>query len=310
MQKMAWTEILGQPLAVRVLQMHLVQDRIAPAYLFAGPDGVGKRLAARTFATALNCERYPDSPCEVCDQCRRIQRGVHPDLHLLAPKGAADLLRIDDVRAVVGRVVLRPFMGRFQAVILEDADRLTEEAANSLLKILEEPPRQTRFILLTAQPAACLPTIVSRCQVIRFQRLAASLIQRLLEREGHPAEIARPASLLAGGSLAKASAFAAGWSAYQPMLAQVASERPAPWLEWDVPTEREELSRWLACSVAWLRDSAVASARAGTQASRLDRERCIESAMRIAELSDALDRMANPRLVGTLLREEWLDLVS
>ncbi|MBI3311936.1 MAG: DNA polymerase III subunit delta', partial [Candidatus Omnitrophica bacterium] len=257
---MAWSEIRGQQLAVTMLQTDLAKQRVAAAYLFTGPEGVGKRLVASELAKALNCERFPEGPCDRCGSCQRITRQAHPDFHLLSPKGASETVRIDDVRQVVGRVALRPFMARMQVVIVDGADRLTEEAANSFLKVLEEPPGQARFILLTAQPAACLPTIVSRCRVIRFQRLAAPLIEeRLIHAHQCDPKVAQSVSRLAQGSLSTAIKLAAEWPAYQAIMAQAGSERPMTWLEWTIPNDRQELSRWLAAAVWWLRDVSVAS---------------------------------------------------
>lgn len=287
---MAWSEIRGQQLAVTMLQADLAKQRVAAAYLFAGPQGVGKRLAALELARALICEGGSGESCGQCDHCRRMQRGTHPDLHLLVPQGSAKNIRIDDVRRVLERVHLRPFMARRQVVILDEAECLTDEAGNLLLKSLEEPPAHAAFVLLSAQPSACLPTVVSRCNVVRFGRVPAGDVAAL-----------PPA-----------------------MLAQLASEQPAAWLEWPIPTDREAVSQWLAGAIAWLRDVAVVGVGGETlltnpetgpqlqrQAATLDRERCVETALRLVELSHSLDeQMISARLIGTLFREQWLDLIT
>jgi DNA polymerase-3 subunit delta' len=125
------------------------------------------------MAKALNClaPSAQDRPCDACIPCRHIARHIHPDVHWLSPGGSSDQVKIDAVRQVLGRIALRPFSGRYQAVLLDGAHRLTEEAANSLLKSLEEPPAHTRFVLTTSQLSRCLPTITSRCQLVRFHRL-------------------------------------------------------------------------------------------------------------------------------------------
>ena len=305
-----------------MLQAHLKAQRIAPAYLFIGPDGVGKRLAALEFSKALNCEHTKDEACDHCAACGRISRGVHPDVHQVSPQGALALIRVDDIRSLLGRVGLRPYMGRWQVAIIDGADRLNEESGNLLLKTLEEPPRQTRFVLLTSQPDDCLPTIVSRCERVRFQRLEPSLIERLLVSQQAEPAVAAAVSRMAQGSLARAAQLAAQWPSYQQMMAQLGRPEPSAWLEWPVPTERDAVARWLAGSIAWLRDVSMAAAgddsllqHAGTaairqQAQRLDPEACAASAVRMIHLSESLEQLVSPRMVGTLLREEWIQLLN
>ena len=168
-------------MVLRLLQRHLAQGRVPSAFLFTGPEGVGKRLTAFEVAKALNCERLAEEACDQCEQCRRIDRRVHPDVHELTPQGALEAIRIDEIRQVMSRIALRPFMARVQVVILDGADRLTEEAANSLLKLLEEPPGHARLFLLASQPTRCLPTIVSRCEMVRFWRLPSALVEAVLQ---------------------------------------------------------------------------------------------------------------------------------
>ncbi|MBI3088071.1 MAG: DNA polymerase III subunit delta' [Candidatus Omnitrophica bacterium] len=318
---------------MRILRTHLSKERVAPAYLFAGPEGVGKRLAAFELAKALNCEQSDGlpaeasaqaGPCDRCASCSRILRRMHPDVHLVSPQGAIETIRIDEIRHILGRIALRPFMARAQVVILDGADRLTEEAANSLLKSLEEPPASARFILLTSQPSDCLPTIVSRCQTIRFQRLSTEMIQRLLvSQQLCAAEAAPSISRLAQGSLSRARRLAEEWPAYQQMTAHLGAEQAARWLEWAIPNDRQEQAQWLAGSIAWLRDVAVASASDDTllahadasssirrQAGELGRDRCVDAALQLIEVWGSLEQLVSPRLVGSLLREQWLELTQ
>ena len=302
---MSWNHILGQAFPVSVLKTHLERERVAPAYLFAGPSGVGKRLTALELAKALNCERGIDA-CDACGSCRRIVKGIHPDVHRIEPQGAAETIRIDDVRAVVSRVVLRPFMAKCQVVIIAQADRLTEEAANSLLKMLEEPPRQARFVLTTAQPAGCLPTITSRCQMIRFQQLPVGVVERLMQTEhGIEPSVSGQVSRLAQGSVTRGLELAKRWEAYAEKLAQLSDGKAEQWMAWPVPADREELSEWLTCSVTYLRDAVVDGHSRG-----LDPDRCIDATLRVIELAESLQQMGNARLLGTLFREEWLALLK
>jgi len=321
---MAWTAIRGQPLALQMLQAHLQQGCVAPSYLFVGPEGVGKRLVAFELAKALNCECGTSDPCDQCGQCQRIARRVHPDLHELIPQGPSESIKMDQVRELLGRTALRPYMGRSCVVIIDGAERLGEEAANSLLKILEEPPCQTRFILITAKPFDCLPTIVSRCRVIHFQRLSVSVVEDLLMQvEDCDPQTAHTVSRLAQGSSSRAIELAGRWTTYRAILTQMAGGEPRRWLEWTIPSDRKELAWWLAGAVSWLRDVAIASVADETlilhqesvvsirrQSQQWDRDRCMGVAMQCIALWDSLEQFVSPRLVGTLLREQWLELLQ
>ena len=305
---MAWNDICDQEQAVRALRAHLARRRIAPAYLFVGPDGVGKRLAALEFTKAMNCDRGDGEGCGACGQCHRIEKRLHPDVHSLEPQGASQTIQMDDVRHLLGRIALRPYMGRRSVVIVNGAERLTEEAANSLLKALEEPPGQTTFLLLTINPAYCLPTIVSRCQCLRFQRLAPDTIAAWLVRhEQADVSAAHDVSRLARGSLSRARELIGRREADQRIRAQVegavsgASPAPMP------PTDREELARWCEQTIGWLRDAAAGAV--GEQGRRLDPDRCISAALECIAWTESLkEQFVSPRLVATLLRESWIEL--
>lgn len=163
---MAWSDVVGHELAKRIFHTHLAAGTVAQAYLLVGPEGIGKRRLGLELAKALNCSGAKP-PCDACVTCGQIARGVHPDVHVIEPSGPSAQIKIEDIRQLIGRVALRPFNARVQVAVLDGADRLTEEAANSLLKTLEEPSGYARFILTTSRLAFCLPTIVSRCQLIR-----------------------------------------------------------------------------------------------------------------------------------------------
>ncbi|MBI3323958.1 MAG: DNA polymerase III subunit delta' [Candidatus Omnitrophica bacterium] len=330
---MSWDRIQGQEVSIRILREHLARRRVASAYLFVGPEGVGKRLTAWELATALNCEAggatSADAPgeasgksgqaCGGCPSCRRIARQVHPDVHEVSTRGAAELIRIEDVRQVLGRVALRPYMGRRQIVIIDGADRLTDEAANSLLKALEEPSPETVFVLLSSQPARCLPTVLSRCQLIRFRALTSSVIEAILVgAKACDAQAARTVAGLAQGSMAQAIALAGDWASYDTIRERLRTGTTTEWAAWTVPNDRDEVARWLSVSIVWLRDALLASSGAGRPAgeadadvtARLAPEPCAEAALALVELYHSLDRMANPRLIGALLRERWLNLLN
>jgi len=319
---MMWDEIIGHEAAKRLLRAHLASGRVAQAYLLAGVDGVGKRLLALVMARALVCEQADDLPCNRCPVCAKVEQGAHPDVHVLSPGGASEQIKIDDIRQVLGRIALRPFSARWQVVVLPGAERLTEEAANSLLKALEEPASCTRFLLTTSRLSQCLPTIVSRCQLIRCEPLAPEVLAELLARQKRCApDMARAVARLSGGSVVSAIELLDRWASHQQLLARLADEQPVAWLTQPMPETRQEVAHLLDGLMAWLRDVAVAAladpsavahgshaAALRRQAQRLDAGRCIEAAFELVALRDSLEQFVSPRLVASLAREKWLSL--
>ncbi len=168
--------------------------------------GVGKRTTARIVAMALNCrnsERSPDNPCGQCRACRQILSGNHPDVPLIEPQG--NLLRIEQIRKLLVSLAMKPFSARNRVVIVADAQAMNPEAANALLKMLEEPPADTTLILTALQKSDLLPTIVSRCRHIRFNPLGLQDLMTLLKSVPEIAdEFAETAVTLSGGSFSKA----------------------------------------------------------------------------------------------------------
>ena len=320
---MAWRDILGQERAISLLRSHLESGQVANAYLLAGPEGVGKRRIALEMAKALNCAVTGERPCDTCPSCRQMGRGAHPDLHVLLPGGASDQVKMEDVRQLLGRVALRPFSASVQVAVIVGAERLTEEAANSLLKVLEEPPARSRFFLTTARLSDCLPTIVSRCQLIRCRPLPSDVIARLLaDAQACTPDAAQAIARLSGGSASAALDLAERWETYVQTVARLADARPAVWLEQPVPENRQDVARLLESMMAWLRDVAVAAASGDTravahasqepavrrQAQALDLDRCVATALELVSLRESVDQFVSPRLVATLAREKWLTL--
>lgn len=178
---MAFDTIVGQQLLKKILQRSLQGGETGHAYLFTGPPGCGKRTMALLFAQALNC-CAPDSPCQQCLSCRKSTGGNHPDLYRLIPQGNS--LKIEQLREIRESLHYLPVEGRHKICIIEDAELLTLPAANSLLKILEEPPSRLVFILLSSRPWALLPTVLSRCASFMLKPLQPREVAALLERQG------------------------------------------------------------------------------------------------------------------------------
>jgi DNA polymerase III subunit delta' len=218
-----FSELTGNTRVKEALKRMLTADRLPGALLFAGEEGVGKRLFALEVARALNCRTPKDrEACGVCSSCVRIAKvnyperddadewtqiiwTNHPDVGLvIAPKR---VLRVEQMRQIEKEANFRPFEGKARLFLIDEADKLNDASANALLKVLEEPPRTSYLILITARPAMLLPTILSRCQMIRFAPLAPAEIEsHLLANKLADSKTAKLRARAAGGSIGRALA--------------------------------------------------------------------------------------------------------
>ncbi len=281
-----FSEIVGNKQAQEVLRRMLAQERVPGAMIFAGPEGVGKKLYALELARVLNCDaRHGDEACGECPACKRIWRlslstaddqeaakqiiwSGHRDVGLIRP--AARFIVVDQVRELERETNFRPHEGARRVFIIDDADRLNESASNALLKTLEEAPPTTLLILITARPSGLLATIRSRCQIVRFAPLPAAEVEEFLvsryKRSGAEASLA---ARLARGSIGRA-------------------------LELNIDAYREQ------------RESMLGVIEALIAGGGGDRERLLRAA---EELTDAKRKDEyEPRLdaLQTLLRDVWL----
>lgn len=202
---MPFDQIKGQEKAIAILRNALGNNRLAHAYLFIGPEGVGKRLTALTLAKAMNCQSPPEPGdcCEKCPPCIKVNSSNHADVIAVEPEG--EFIKIDQVREMQKRLRFRPMEGERRACIIDPADQMKAEASNALLKILEEPPRDTHLFLMTARPHQLLSTILSRCQWIKFKPLSQQEIAQILKKgRGLDEEKAHFYASLAGGSVGQA----------------------------------------------------------------------------------------------------------
>jgi len=173
-------EVLGQEHVVRALAGAVTEGKLAHAFLFSGPRGTGKTSSARILAKMVNCEQGPTAtPCGVCEQCIRIRDGTHLDVWEI---DAASHGGVDDARELRERAPTAPAQGREKVYIIDEAQRLSREAFDALLKLLEEPPPGVRFVLATTEPHKMPPTIVGRCQKFEFRRIPSDTVSALLLR--------------------------------------------------------------------------------------------------------------------------------
>ncbi|MDT4919687.1 MAG: polymerase subunit delta [Pseudonocardiales bacterium] len=217
-----WEQLIGQGSAVATLRSaaaaaaDIAAGRrpsaaaaMTHAWLFTGPPGSGRSVAARAFAAALQCERPDELGCGTCSACHTVAKRTHPDVHSVVPEGLS--IGVDEMRSVVGRSARRPALGRWQVVVIEDADRLTEQASNALLKAVEEPPSRTVFLLCapSLHPDDVSLTIRSRCRLVPLRTPPADAVAGVLERDGLTPETARWAAAAGQGHIGRSRRLAA-----------------------------------------------------------------------------------------------------
>ena len=199
-----FTHLLGQDKAKALLREAVAQGKMSHAYLFRGPDGVGKKRAALTFAAYINCQNPSrDDSCGACVSCKKYRSANHPDLVTVQPDGAA--IKIGQIRELKKQLVFAPLEAQYRVVILEDVHTMKREAANSLLKTLEEPAEQNLLILTADQAGDILPTIISRCQVVPFMPLAGEHLAAIVRETDELDEpTAQTLASVSEGSLGRA----------------------------------------------------------------------------------------------------------
>jgi DNA polymerase-3 subunit delta' len=256
-----WAGIAGQPAAIALLRHAIARDRLAHTYAFVGPSGVGRRLTAVAFAQATLCRARG---CGACATCRRVAAGQYPDCQVLTPTPPRDnpkgvpTLRIEQIRELARTAALAPLEGGRKVFVLDDAERVTLPTAQALLKTLEEPPPRTLLVLIIANPRALPPTVLSRCQRVRFRPLDEADTARLLEARGVPPGVSGLLARLAQGrpGLGLEMDLDAVRGRRQAALALVATPaaRVAAALD-AAPTDRATVASYLELYWSWYRDA-------------------------------------------------------
>lgn len=204
-----WSVLVGQPAAIQALSTAATAAAagtggMTHAWLFTGPPGSGRSVAARAFAAALQCAQDPPG-CGTCQSCRTVLAGTHPDVRNIVPEGLS--ISVAEMRALVQAASRRPGSGRWQILVIEDADRLTEGASNALLKAVEEPPARTVFLLCAPSdhPDDVSVTIRSRCRIVTLGTPSpADIADVLHQRDGIALETATWAASVSGGHVGRA----------------------------------------------------------------------------------------------------------
>jgi DNA polymerase-3 subunit delta' len=208
---MSFATIVGQERVKRLLQNGLKNETLSHAYIFSGPSGSGRRQMALTLAQAVYCQEMKDDACGICLNCRKVAHQNHPDLHWIEPDGAS--LKIEQIRELQKQFAYRSTTSQTKVYVLQDADRMTTQAANSLLKFLEEPTSDVLAILIAENGHALLPTIQSRAQWVPFTPLGVQELSQKLIAEGLSATLVLPAVHIAAGLDAARELIQGNWFA-------------------------------------------------------------------------------------------------
>jgi DNA polymerase III subunit delta' len=328
---MSFPNIIGHGHLLDLMARAAVRGSLPPSLIFAGPEGVGKRMAAIGLAQLVNClspvgaDTESPGPCGECSSCKRIARGVHADVLVVEPEESGTI-KIDQVREAIERTAYRPFEGRRRMVIIDDAHELVVQAQDALLKTLEEPPATSSFVLVTSLPGVLVTTIRSRCQILRFGRLApADVASALMRTHGFTESDAHAAAALSDGSIGAAidgstdeAADARAAASRMLELAAAARESRGRLASAEAlvgKSDRHELTRRLHAVSSILRDLGVLLSRAdernlanadlkpllvGLQRS-FDSERALRAFSAVDRALSALDRNASPKIVA-----DWL----
>ena len=184
---MAFDRILGQEQPKKILKNALQSRNVAHAYLFHGQESIGKKQIAIELAKSLNCASpIKGDACDECTSCRKIENRTHPDFFFVepiknTPTAREAVIKIEAIRELQRKLAFHPYEGKVKAAIIDNADLMNLQAANSFLKTLEEPPSATILILISSNPFKLLPTLISRCQTIQFQPLTHENIKKILK---------------------------------------------------------------------------------------------------------------------------------
>ncbi|MBU0571065.1 MAG: DNA polymerase III subunit delta' [Candidatus Omnitrophica bacterium] len=302
-------DIKGQDNALRYLRNSLSAGRIANGYLFVGPLGVGKATAAKGFLMELMCGVPGKGACGECAVCRRVDALNHPDIMWIKPE-KAKRIRIGEIRKAKDMLSLKPYESSVSACVIEDAHLLTREAANALLKVLEEPPGRALVVLISGKRELLLPTVISRCMEVRFHLLSADETRNiLLERSDINAEDARFLANFSGGSPGRAIAMAAGniqarKKEISKLLDAIAAEEDPFLMAWD-REDRTGILEDLEFLIMFLRDAAAARPLVGSADpvffDKYSTGEIYDILGRLIDLKRALEGNVNPKLVAPVL---------
>ncbi len=201
---MNFDSIIGQSVLAGSLKRAVKDDLVANAYIFCGSKGSGKSMVAEIFAKALNCkDEGVEKPCDNCTSCKKLESSNHPNIDIIKPSGAS--IKIKQIREVITKVSKKPFESGYKVLIIDEAEKMTQDAQDAFLKTLEEPPANTVFVLLAENQNSLLPTVVSRCQVFYLKKVSTQQIESyLLEKFSYDLDRISFAANTANGIIGRA----------------------------------------------------------------------------------------------------------
>ena len=307
---MSFKDIRGNDAVISFLKESSGAGRVANAYIFSGPGGIGKKLSALAFAKAVNCLSPNEGlSCDRCPSCKKIDSSNHPDVFVVTPEKKGATTKIDDIRVVIKDNGLKPYEAKVKVYIIDEADSLTEEAANALLKTLEEPSAASMLILITERSSRLLPTIRSRCQIVNFFPLDTAIVEEILTASHNIDGVkARALSRISCGSPGKALELEDNdFFDKREKIIKALSSDTFSGLDFD-KTPRPDLRAVLDIMLTWYRDILVMKAGDGRlvnvdkkelisiEAGRIGFAKLDNILKRIMLTQAYLDQSANPKL--------------
>ncbi|MFN8384288.1 MAG: DNA polymerase III subunit delta' [Anaerolineales bacterium] len=320
--------LLGHEWAVDMLRQHAAHDEIRHAYLFCGPPGLGRRTLALRLAQALNCTKPigPGIPCGLCRDCKQIEAMQHPDMNVIQADAEGGTLKVDQIREVQRSLSLKPYQSKYRVALFLRFQEANDNAANALLKTLEEAPAHAILLLTADTPEQLLPTIISRCEILRLRPLPIEAVESDLIYRGVDEERARLLAHISGGRPGYARRLVDDVTLFEKRderLNDLQALLPAPRVEKfsyadklskDKDAMRQAITIWL----SYWRDVMLRVAGAETPLINVDRNMEIEflagrlnlsTARRVvSDLENALEKMdrnVNSRLLAEVLLMDW-----
>ncbi len=320
--------MLGNFWAVDMLKEHILHKAVRHAYLFSGPSGLGRRTLALRFAQALNCTEPPGEgeACLTCRTCRQIEAMQYPDLAVVQSEREGGVLKVEQVREAQHSLSLKPYQGAFRVAVFLRFQEANLSAANALLKTLEEAPSYAVLILTADAPEQLLPTIVSRCEVLRLRPLRLEAVEAYVQEHGVEADRARLLARLSGGRPGYALRLQKDPSALEfrdqrmadlTRLLQFTRRERFAYAD-NIARDKEAFRGTLLLWLSFWRDVLLKAAGSSTPVANVDREEEIrqlagrlplkEARQRVADLEEAiarLERNVNARLLAEVLLLDW-----
>jgi len=296
--------LIGNDWAVDMLKKHIVNGTTRHAYLFAGPPGLGRRTLALRFAQALNCQTpiEPGIPCGQCRDCKQIAAMQHVDLTVVQAEAEGGTLKVDQIRETRRTLVLKPYAAKYRVALFLRFQEANDNAANALLKTLEEAPPYAVLILTADNPEQLLPTIVSRCEILRLRPLRVEEVQRELETRGLEASQAKLISHLSGGRFGYAlrlledeSLLGRREERLNDLQSLISASRVEKFAYADkLSKDKESMRQAILIWLSYWRDVMLRTARAETPLVNVDRN------LEIEQLAGQMDLSIARRMVSSL----------